>query len=83
MRLSVLNAVNGVLRNAQFFTIMADETTDTANVEQVVVCLHWVDSKFEVHEELVGLHSDGSTDANTLVKVIKDVLLCMDLPSPK
>ena len=54
---------------------MADETTNMSNCEQVVVCLRWVSDTFEVHEEFIGLHVVESIDANTLVAVIKDVLL--------
>ena len=50
-------------------------TTDLSNREQVVVCLRWVDCSLDVHEEFVGLHMVDSMDANTLVSVIKDVLL--------
>ena len=54
---------------------MVDETTDAANKEQVVICIRWVDSNFEAHEEFVGMHVVDSTDAKTLYQVIKDVLL--------
>ena len=35
---------------------MVDKTTDVANIEQVVVCLRWVNEIFEVNEEFVNLH---------------------------
>ncbi|KAL5463626.1 hypothetical protein EMCRGX_G032541 [Ephydatia muelleri] len=44
------------IREAKYFTIMADEVTDASNREQVVVCFRWVDSDFEPHEDFVGLH---------------------------
>ena len=43
------------------------------------MCLRWVSDKFEVHEEFIGLHVVASIDANTLVSVIKDVLLRLNL----
>lgn len=50
-----------------------------SNHEQVGVCLHWVSDTFEVREECIDLHVVESIDANTLVSVIKDVLLRLNL----
>ena len=52
---------------------MADETTHSSSREQVVVCLHWVNDTFEVHEEFIGLHVVEFIDADTLVSMTKDV----------
>ena len=38
-----------------FFTVMADETVDVSNKEQVLVCAHRVYSNFTVHEDFNGL----------------------------
>ena len=58
---------------------MADEVTDASNREQVVVCFRWVDSDFEPHEDFVGLHKVDKINADTLVAVIQDVVLRMNL----
>ena len=57
---------------------MVDETTDSSNREQVVICLRWVDNSLNAHEELIGLHQVDRIDAapNPL---IKDVLQRMNL----
>ena len=34
------------IENARFFTIIADETADVSNKEQVVTCIPWVDDCF-------------------------------------
>lgn len=51
---------NKVLRNiithiqkSSFYTIMADETADASNTEQLVICLRWVDNDFIVSEEFL------------------------------
>ena len=64
---------------------MLDETTDVANLEQVVVCLSWVSERFEVHvyEEFVGLYQVESTEAAKIYGVISDVLLRMNLAVSK
>ena len=75
----VLRKIIGRLQSSDFFTVMADETTDISNREQLVICLRWVDNDLDVHEEFVGLHVVDSIDANMLVAVIKDVLLRFNL----
>eukprot|EP00731_Ephydatia_muelleri_P025509 Em0017g592a len=74
-----LMTVAWCLREAKYFTIMADEVTDASNREQVVVCFRWVDSDFEPHKDFVGLHKVDKINADTLVAVIKDVVLRMNL----
>ena len=54
---------------------MVDETTDQSNKEQVVLVLCWVDEALEVHE----LYSTSSTTAESLVSIIEDTLLRMNL----
>ena len=58
---------------------MMDETTDVSNCEQVVVCLCWVSEDFEVNEELMGLYSVDSINAEILFSAIKDILLRFNL----
>ena len=65
--------------SGKWYTIMADETTDLSNTEEMVLCLHPVDDDLEVHEELIGLHSLESTSADTIVSTIQDILLCLNL----
>jgi len=48
-----------------------------------VICLRWVDHKFEVHEEFIGLHAIDSTDAKYIFTVIKAVLDQLHLPITK
>ena len=43
------------IKEAKHFTYMSDETSDIANIEQVFLCLRWVDDNFEVHEDYLEL----------------------------
>ena len=36
-----------------FFSIMADETRDISNQEQLSVYIRWIDSGFTIHEDLL------------------------------
>lgn len=66
-------------RTSPFLSIMADETTDVSNVEQVTIFIHWVTEELEVHEDFVGLYCVPAIDAATLTTVIKDVFLRLNL----
>ena len=58
---------------------MVDKTTDVSNREQVVVCIRWVSDDFDVQEDFIGLSQVDKIDANTLVAVIKDVFLRLNI----
>ena len=80
----VLRNINSKLHNASFFTIMADETTDTSNKEQVVIVLRYVDNNdFSVEEEFIGLYCVPSINSDMLVSILKDTLSRLNLPLSK
>ena len=58
---------------------MVDETTDCSNVEQVVIVVRWVSDDLSVHEDFIGLYKTDSIQAKSLVSIIKDTLLCLNL----
>lgn len=81
---------NKVLRNiithiqkSSFYTIMADETADASNTEQLVICLRWVDNDFIVSEEFLGLYELKNLEAVTIFSSIQDVLRRLNLPFDK
>ena len=51
--------------------MMADETADVSNNEQLVICIRWVDEDLEVHEEFVGAHPIENTKAETIFSILK------------
>lgn len=71
MALGILREISASIQSAGFFTIMADETGDSANIEQLVLCLRWVDDELQIHEDFIGLHSMEITDAESIVKIIE------------
>ena len=78
MALRILRELAASIQSTKF-TIMVDETTDISTTEQVVIVLRWVDQSLEVHEDFFGLYSTGSISADSLVSIIKDVLLRLNL----
>ena len=79
MALKIIRKIAVSLQGSDFFMIMADETINASNKEQVIICMRWVDNDFEAHEEFIGMHVVDSIDASTLYQVIKDVLLKLNL----
>ena len=79
MSLTILREISKNIQNSVYYTIMADEVTDSSNKEQFVVCLRWVDHDLVTHEEPVGLYAVDNITSETLVNSLKDVLLRMGL----
>ena len=57
MSLTILREISKNIQNSVYYTIMANEVTDSSNKKQFVVCLRWVDHDLVTHEELVGLYA--------------------------
>ena len=58
---------------------MVDETTDAGTEGQCVVGTRWVDNGLQAHEDFIGMYVTASTDANSIVAIIKDALMRMNL----
>ena len=50
-----------------------------ANIEELVICLRWVDENLYSHEKLIGLQPLKGTSADDVFSIIKDVLLRLGL----
>jgi hypothetical protein len=50
-----LRSVLAEIRDCEWFSVIADETRDISNREQLVLCIRWVAKDFTVYEEPVGL----------------------------
>ena len=71
--LSILRSKVAELKKTPFLAIMADETTDSSNREQVTLFLRWVTDNLEVHEEFLGLYHVDSIDAATVTMTITEL----------
>lgn len=84
MALEALRDIAARLHASQFYMIMADETTDVSNREQVTIVLRWVDdTDFSVPEEFVGMYVVPAIDSDTLLSTLKDTLVELNLPLSK
>ena len=76
LALQHLRTIASDIHNSRFFALESDEVTDSSNKEQVIICLRWVDEHIEAHE---GLHHVADITADTIVHVLKDTVLRMNL----
>ena len=66
------------VRNSGPCSILVDETADVSNVEELVICLRWVDEDLIAHEECLGMHPLKES-AVEVFPIIKNVLLRLNL----
>ena len=52
---NILRGIISDVKGAQWYAIIADETTDVSGTEQLSVFLRWVDKSYEVYEDLLGV----------------------------
>ncbi len=83
MGINIMRKIATDIHASPFITIMADETADTSNVEQVSIFIRYITDELEVHEDFLGSYSVPSIDAAMLVSAIKDVLLRMNISFDK
>ena len=68
------------IREANWYAIIADETRDVSNHEQLSLTIRWVDKSYKIHEDFIGLVHVLRTTADSLTLAIKDVLIRCILP---
>ena len=76
----VLRGILAEVKDAKWFALIADETWDISGVEQFAVSLRWVDSCYNVYEDIIGMVEVDQTDAAALSRTLKDVLIRCGLP---
>lgn len=59
--------------------MVADETQDLLNHEQMVICLRWVSDEYEVFEDLTGLVQLDIITPDITYSVLKDLMFCLSL----
>ena len=58
---------------------MADGISNISNTEQLVVCTRWIDDDLNSQEEFIELHLSEITNDDITAKMIKDILLHMNI----
>ena len=74
----VLEVILSKTRSAKWFSIMADECTDVANLEQMAVCIRFVDANNIVNEEFIGFIPLDKVDATSITTaLLKKMEVCI------
>jgi len=60
--------------------VLADETADISNQEQLSLSIRWVSKSYEINEDFIGLVHVPNITASVLTEAIKDVLIRCSLP---
>ena len=68
------------IHEATWYALVADETSDVANQEQLSVSIRWVTRAHEINEDFIGFVHVPQTTSDTVTAAIKDVLICCALP---
>ena len=79
MSLQVLREIAQNIQSSVIYTIMAGETAEISNKEQLVFCIRWDDNNLTPHEEFIGMYHLVNTSADHIVLLIKDILLRINL----
>ena len=71
LALKVLHDTASDITESGYYSIIADESTDASNIEQLVICIRWVDKEMTVCKEYIGLMQVAQANADTIVVCIK------------
>ncbi|XP_033225983.1 zinc finger MYM-type protein 1-like [Belonocnema kinseyi] len=71
------------MKNAEYFSILMDETVDIVRTEQVSIFYQVVSSDLIASEYFMEFYSTASTKSKTLIDIAKDVHVRFDLPLSK
>ena len=71
------------LKEAAFYSILADESTDIATIEELSICFRWVDSSGSPVEHFLGLVSLSTCDAASMFAALKAFLADSDIDAGK
>ena len=76
----VLREILCEIREASFFSLIADESSDISHCEQMCISLRWVDDNLVIHEAPLEFIYVPKTDSATFLACIKDCLVRFALP---
>ena len=77
---NVLRTILAQIKTSMWFALIADEASDISHNEHMCISIRWVNSRYEINEDSLGLIQLPDTKAETLFGVIKDVLVRCSLP---
>ena len=77
----IRNKLLAEVKSAKYFSIMADEASDSSKKEQLSLVLRFVDENLEIREEFLGFKEcESGTSGEALTKMITDCITKELLP---
>ena len=76
----VLRTILIPIKENGIYSLMSDEWTDIANLEQLSICVRTVNDNLEVFECFLGFYEIPNVRSETIFTAIKDALIRMQLP---
>ena len=70
---SIVRKIVGTVKDVRYYSVIVDKVTNSLNREQVTICLHCIDEKFDADRDFIGLHIVESIGPNVLVGALTDV----------
>ena len=83
MSLSILHVIVDSIKNADFHSIMVNETSNLSDKEQAVFCDRGVDENLFSYKDFLRLHEMEKTDAISIANFIKGTILRLGFDSEK
>ena len=75
LALGVFKEISSSILEAEFYTIMADESTDVSNEEKVVIGILWIDDNLIAHEDFVSLKPVAKCTSKMIKETINQMRL--------
>lgn len=69
------------IRQAGYFALMIDETSDIARLEQISFSFRFVESDLSIREEFLGFYETSNTTSLQLYRIVQDVFTRLQLDS--
>lgn len=63
------------IKDAPFYSLMVDETSDITRLEQISVVIRHVSDDLQSSETFLGFYETSDTKSKTLFKIVEDILL--------
>lgn len=71
----VLDSLKGIIEKCEFYSLALDESTDIADISQILIFVRTINKEFEIHEELLELKSlETSTKGIDIYNALNDVV---------
>ena len=80
MGMTILESILTDIKTSKWYAVIVDEVADISHTEQMSLWVRWVNEKYQISEDTLGLTELPNTKALTIYKQLKDILIRCCLP---